>query len=70
VTRTQADTWSERSVDAESTDLLTGLATAAGLRSALEACAASPSGLDGRGLVLVDVDGFHRFDLRATFHRR
>jgi len=55
------------SVDAEPIDHVTGLGAAANLRSVLVAHAAGPDGLAGSGLVLLDLDGFHRVNIHAGF---
>jgi predicted signal transduction protein with EAL and GGDEF domain len=58
---------SGRSVDADAVDQVTGLGTAAVLRSALDARASHPSGLAGSGLILLDLDGFHRVNVESGF---
>jgi diguanylate cyclase (GGDEF)-like protein len=54
-------------VDADTRDAVTGLAGAVRLRSELAARASEPRGLDGSGLVLLDLDGFHRVNVRFGF---
>lgn len=52
---------------AESIDPVTGLGNASDLRAALEVRAAAPGGLSGCGLILLDLDGFHRVNVRSGF---
>lgn len=46
-------------------DRVTGLSTAPGLRSALVTRAGAARGLEGCGLVLLDLDGFHTVNVRS-----
>jgi len=54
-------------VDTDAIDRVTGLGTARTLRAALAARAGEPGGLEQLGLVLLDLDGFHRINVLSGF---